>query len=352
MRKDFFREIKNSFNRFLSIMLIVALGVAFFAGIRATSPDMKLSADAYYDRENMMDLRVLGTWGLTDEDIEGLEQIEGIKEIEPLYSYDVMGKVTSNQYVLKAYSTPDNINKMKVVKGRLPEKEGECAIDEQLVMTGEFQIGDTLTIESGNEEELSDIIKDNQYEIVGVVNSPIYMDVERGSTTIGNGKVNGYFVIPKEEFTLEAYTEVVMTVEGAKELVAYSKEYEECVEPVKKKVEDFVEQRAELRYDDTIKEAKEKIADGEKEVKDGEQELKDGQEELNESKKQIEDAEKELADGEVELASGEEEFASAEQKIIDGEAELAKGKQELSEQKAEFLAKKEQRNDRARKKGI
>lgn len=342
MRKDFFREIKNSFNRFLSIMLIVALGVAFFAGIRATSPDMKLSADAYYDRENMMDLRVLGTWGLTDEDIEGLEQIEGIKEIEPLYSYDVMGKVTSNQYVLKAYSTPDNINKMKVVKGRLPEKEGECAIDEQLVMTGEFQIGDTLTIQSGNEEELSDIIKDDQYEIVGVVNSPIYMDVERGSTTIGNGKVNGYFVIPKEEFTLEAYTEVVMTVEGAKELVAYSEEYEECVEPVKKKVEDFVEQRAELRYDDTIKEAKEKTADGEKEVKDGEQELKDGQKELNESKKQIEDAEKELADGEIELASGEEEFASAEQKIIDGEAELAKGKQELSEQKAEFLAKKEQ----------
>ena len=342
MRKDFFREIKNSFNRFLSIMLIVALGVAFFSGIRATSPDMKLSADIYYDRENMMDLRVLGTWGVTDEDIEGLKQIEGIKEIEPLYSYDVMGKVTGNQYVLKAYSAPDNINKMKVVEGRLPEKEGECAIDEQLVMTGEFQIGDTLTIQSGNEEELSDVIKGDQYEIVGVVNSRIYMDVERGSTTIGNGKINGYFVLPKEEFTLEAYTEVVMTVEGAKELLAYSKEYEEYVAPVKARVEDFIEQRAELRYDDTIKEAKEKIADGEKEVKDGERELKDGQKELNESKKQVEDAEKELANGEIELASGEEEFTSAEQKVIDGEAELEKGKQELSEKKAELLAKKEQ----------
>ena len=342
MRKDFLREIKKSLNRFLSIMMIVALGVAFFAGIRATSPDMKLSADHYYDEENMMDLRAVGTWGLTDEDVKELKQIEGIKEIEPIYSYDVMGKVSNNQYLLKAYSILETVSKMKLVEGRMPEKLGECVVDEQLLATGEFQIGETLTIETGDEEPLSDVIKQDQYEIVGIVNSPMYMDVERGSTTIGNGKINGYFAILKEEFALDVYTEAYMTVEGAKELVAYSEEYDACVEPIKEKVEDFLDTRAELRYTDTIKEAKEKIEDGEAEVSDGEKELEDGKQQLEQSRQQLKDAEQEIEDGEKELADGEQQLEDAKKQLADSKKELEAGEQEIKAKKAELLSGKEE----------
>ena len=342
MRKDFLREIKKSWNRFLSILVIVALGVAFFAGIRSASPDMKLSADRYYDKENMMDLRVLGTWGLNEDDIEGLEKIEGIEEIEPVYSYDVMGQVNDNQYVLKAYSETETINKMKLLDGRMPEKEGECVIDSLLLRNEEFQIGKTLTVQSGTEEDIHDVLKNTEYKIVGVVSSAMYMDVERGSTTIGNGKIDGYFVIPKEEFTLGVYTEAYMTVTGAKEQVAYSKEYDACVEPVKKQVEDYVKTREELRYDDTIKEAKEKIQEGEQEVKDGQQELLDGKEEVKK-------AEQELLDGKQELEDRKQEVTEAKAQLLDGEEQIKKGeeslltaKQQLEQQKEQLLDGKEQ----------
>ena len=341
MRKDFLREIKKSWNRFLSILVIVALGVAFFAGIRSASPDMKLSADRYYDEENMMDLRVLGTWGLNEDDIEGLEKIEGIEEIEPVYSYDVMGQVNDNQYVLKAYSETETINKMKLLDGRMPEKEGECVIDSLLLRNEEFQIGKTLTVQSGTEEDIHDVLKNTEYKIVGVVSSAMYMDVERGSTTIGNGKIDGYFVIPKEEFALDVYTEAYMTVTGAKEQVAYSKEYDACVEPVKKQVEDYVKTREELRYEDTIKEAKEKIQEGEQEVKDGQQELLDGKEEVKK-------AEQELLDGKQELEDRKQEVTEAKAQLLDGEEQIKKGeeslltaKQQLEQQKEQLLDGKE-----------
>ena len=336
MRKDFFREIKKSMNRFLSILLIVALGVAFFSGIRATSPDMKLSADQYYDRENMMDFRVLGTWGLTKADLKGIAKIEGVKEVEPIYSYDVMGKVVENQYPLKFYSTPEEINKMTVIEGRMPEKEGECAIDSLLLSNEEFQIGKTITISSGSDEDIEDVFGQTEYTIVGAVSSPIYMDVERGSTTLGDGKLSGFAVVTEDNFNLDVYTEAYVTVEGAKETIAYSEEYEECVEPVKEKVEKFVEGREQLRYDDTILSAKEKIADGEEEVKKGEQQLEDGKQEVAKAKQQLEEAKQEVLDREEEIETGAEQLAKAKQQIEDGERELSSGKEQLEQSKDEI----------------
>ena len=342
MRKDFFREIKKSMNRFLSILLIVALGVAFFSGIRATSPDMKLSADQYYDRQNMMDFRVVGTWGLTKEDLDGISSIEGVKEVEPIYSYDVMGKVEQNQYALKFYSKPEQVNKMTVLEGRMPNKEGECAIDSLLLSNEEFQIGKTITISSGNEDDIHDTFKNTEYKIVGVVSSPIYMDIERGSTTLGDGKLSGYTVVTEENFNMEVYTEAYVTVEGAKETTSYSDEYDEIVQPVKEKVETFMEDREQLRYDDTILTAKEEIAEAEQKVQDGEDQLKDGKEEVKDAKQQLKEYKQEIADGEEEIESGSLELENAKQEISDGANEINSAKEQLEQSEAELNSGKQQ----------
>lgn len=345
MRKDFFREIKKSMNRFLSILLIVALGVAFFSGIRATSPDMKLSADQYYDKGNMMDFRVVGTWGLTKEDLDGISSIEGVKEVEPIYSYDVMGKVEQNQYALKLYSKPEQVNKMTVLEGRMPNKEGECAIDSLLLSNEEFQIGKTITISSGDEDDIHDIFKNTEYKIVGVVSSPIYMDVERGSTTLGDGKLNGYIAVTEENFTMEVYTEAYVTIDGAKEVTAYSKEYDGIVEPVIEQVESFMKGREKLRYDDTILTAKEEIAKAEKKVRDGEKQLQDGKREVKKAKQKLKEARQDLIDGEEEISLGASALEEAKQQVLSGENQIDEAKEEIERSEETLDSGKQQLED-------
>ena len=145
--KDSIREIKNTYKRFLSILLIVLLGVGFFAGIRATSPDMKDTVDTYFDDQNMMDIEVMSNLGLTDDDIVALFQIDGVKQVIPSHSFDASIKTEEKDVVVKALEMPEEMNKIKLVEGSMPVNQDECVVEKLFLSGTGYKIGDYITIE-------------------------------------------------------------------------------------------------------------------------------------------------------------------------------------------------------------
>src|SRR5699024_3559150 len=192
LRKDFYREIRSSLGRFLSIFFIVAIGVAFFSGIRASEPDMRYSGDAYFDQKNLMDIEVISTLGLTDDDIEAIEAVEGIEKAEGGYSVDALCSEGENQIVVHVMSILPTMNQVQLEEGRLPESEDECAIDVDYLDESDLEIGDTITLTSGTDDEITDSLKSDTFTIVGAVSSPVYIAFQRGRTTIGNGSISAF----------------------------------------------------------------------------------------------------------------------------------------------------------------
>lgn len=329
LRKDFYMEIRRTLNRFLSLLLITALGVAFFSGVRASKPDMQLSADAFYDESKLMDLRILGTLGLTEEDLEAVRSLEGVEEVMGSYAVDMFGFLEEERLNLQILSCPQEMNLLKVHEGRLPEREGECLVDEKLISGGRCKIGDRLTLRSATDMETGEILKEESFQVVGAGSSPYYMSLERGNTSIGNGTLDGFLVIPKESFSMNYYTQLCVTAQGARELRCYTQEYDDLADALVEEIEAISDERCQLRYLEVQKEAREKIGEAEEEVADGERKLSDAKKELEDARGKLTDAKAELADGEKELADGERELSQKEQELLDAKKEVADGWAEL-----------------------
>ena len=347
MRKDFFMEIRKSKGRFLSIFFIVAMGVAFFSGIRASEPDMRYSGDAYFDRNQLMDIQVMGTLGLSEENIRAIRRIDGVEKAEPGYSADVLVKSKGNQKVLHVSSVLDSMNQYTIAQGRMPEKQGECLIDQDFLENSDMKVGDKIQLISGTKDPVTDTFRTDTFEIVGSGSSSSYISFSRGSSTVGNGEVNGFLAVLPEDFALDVYTECYVSVEGAKELTAFTHEYEKKVAGVRKKIEAIGEEQGKLRADEIRNEAKEELDKAKKDLEEGKAEAK---EELEEAKKQIEDGEKQLQDGKNALAAAkkkikdgrnqlyasQEEVDAARSQLAEGWAKLEEGKAEFAEKEAEF----------------
>ena len=336
LRKDFYMEIKKSLNRFFSIFLIVALGVAFFSGIRATEPDMQMSADAFYDASKLMDIRVLSELGVTEDDADAIASIAGVESVVASHSQDMLCDTESSQLVLKMMSVPEKINLITIADGRLPEKTGECLADKEFIETTGSKIGDSITVKSGTEDATEDILHQDTYTIVGVGSSSYYLSFDRGSSAIGSGDVNSFIIIMPEDFVSEVYSEIYVSVEDADALLSYTDEYDEKAEKVVDQIEEIADARCEIRYRDVVTEANEKIADGEQEIADGEQKIKDAEQELADAKQELDDGKKKIEDGEAELEDGKQQLAEHEQDVIDGEQELKDAEQELIDGKKEL----------------
>ncbi len=336
LRKDFYMEIKKTYNRFLSIFLIVALGVAFFSGIRASEPDMELSADKFYDENNYMDIHVLSTLGLTDEDVEALSKVAGVKDIVPSYTMDVLSYRDEGMYTLKVFSLSEVLNEITPIEGRLPEKTGECILDSSLKEFG-YQVGDVVTIQSGTDDDIKDSFHTTEYKVVGMGITPAYISLERESSQIGRGYVDGFMAVCKEDFAMDVYTEIYLSVDDAKELVSYREDYEDLVDGVIENIEAIQTEREEARYAQVKAEADEKIADAEKELADGkaeaEEELANAYKKITDAKQDIEDAKKEIADGKKEIEDGKKELADGKKEIENGKKEIANGKKEIADNK-------------------
>lgn len=343
-RTDLLREMKKSFNRYISILAIMALGVAFYAGVRSAEPDMQLSTKKYLDETNYMDIRVIGTLGVTEDDLTEISKVEGIAQVEGGYQTELFLEAGQRDYQMSVFSLGDVINQVYVTEGRVPEQVNECFADRDFLTTYGYKIGDVITLRTDADTELSDILSGDTYTIVGAGIYPDYLSWQRGAVSIGTGVEDGFLFLPKEAFSMEVYTVIYATAEGAKEYNPFTEEYEDYIAEITERVEAIADERCEIRYEEVtgpywedVYEAEADIADGEKELADGEEELADGEKELADAEKEIADAEKEIADGEKEIADAEKELADAEQELLDGEKELADAKKELEDAWAEIL---------------
>ena len=338
--KDSMKEIKNTLKRFISILLIVLLGVGFFCGIKATSPDMKKTIDEYFDNQNVMDIQVLSTLGLTESDLKELEKVKGVESIEGAYLQDVIVNLGEEEIVVKLESLPANINMIETIEGRLPENEKECVVEKSFLQGTNHQIGDTIEIkaekikdEDGNEKEL---LKENQVIIVGTVESPLYISRERGSTKLGSGKIRYYMFTPLSNFQADYYTNAYLTAEGAKKQKSYSDEYEDTIDEVKNRIEEIAEERKQARYDEIYNAAEEKIKEGEEKLNSEKQKA---EKELNDARKKLEDAKQNIETAKKELASNK---SKANAQFQEAEAKLKTAEATLKEKQEQFaLAKKE-----------
>ncbi len=331
LRKDFLMEIKKSKNRFLSILIIVVLGVAFFAGIRAAGPDMKLSADAYYDAQNLMDIRVLGTLGMTQEDAEVIKNVPGVSRVMPSYSADVLTNGGENQYVMKLMSLTENMNEIEVVSGNLPKQSGEVLLDANLKEKYGYDIGDKMTVSAGADTDTADVLHLDTLTVCGFGNSPFYLSLERGTSSLGNGKVDGFGVILAEDFSMEAYSELYVETDGTKDMLCYSEEYEDAAEAVADEIEKLEDDRCNERYDSLQEEGHQKITDAKTKIADARQQLSDADQKLSDADQKLSDARQELEDKQSELADGKRELDENEEKLIDGHEQLDDGYEQLDE---------------------
>lgn len=319
--------------RFVSIFFIVALGVAFYSGIRASEPSMRITADQYFDDSELMDLKVMGTMGLTKADIKAIGKVSGIEAVEGGYSKDVLCPVGDNEKVVHMLSMEKNFNQVSVVEGRLPEKAGECLVDEDFLSYTDLKVGDTVTFHSGDGEALTDSLVTDTYKIVGIGNSPLYISFGRGSSTIGTGEISGFVVVDKSSFDMDVYTEAYVKVGDAEEKIAFTDEYNNLSDAAKEAVSAIEEERCAVRKQEIVDEANEKLADSEKTVNEKSRELEDAKKELESGKSK---AAEELEKAKQQLTDGEAELADAKQQIADGETQLADAKAQLNDKQAQL----------------
>lgn len=332
--------------RFVSIFFIVALGVAFYSGIRASEPSMRFTADQYFDDSKLMDLKVMGTMGLTKADIKAIGKVSGIEAVEGGYSKDVLCPVGDNEKVVHMLSMQKNFDQVSVVKGRLPEKAGECLVDEDFLSYTDLKVGDTVTFHSGDGEALTDSLVTDTYKIVGIGNSPLYISFGRGSSTIGTGEISGFVVMDKASFDMDVYTEAYVKVSGAEEKTAFTDEYNNLSDAAKEAVSAIEEERCAVRKQEIVDEANEKLADSEKTVNEKSQELEDAKKELESGKskaaEELEKAKQQLTDGEAELADAKQQIADGETQLADAKAQLNDKQAQLSSAEAEYESGKAQ----------
>lgn len=313
--KDFYMEIRKSPGRFLSILFIVALGVAFFSGIRASEPDMRLTGDAYFDESNLMDIKALSTYGVTQDDVDAISKIDGVEHAEGAYSADFMQIVDKKQKVLHVISLQDEMNQVKLSDGRMPQKAGECLADQD----AGYKVGDTIKLRSGTSDEVTDTLTTDTLKVVGLCSSPMYISYGRGSATIGTGTISAFVMVPEETFDMDVYTEVYVQVKGAKNEVAFTDGYDKKVEKVLDQIEDITDERAEIRKQELVNEAQEKIDEAREELEQG---RADAASELADAAAKIADAEEQLTSGKAQITSGKKQIASAKNTLSKKESEL------------------------------
>lgn len=357
--KDTLREIVDSKARFLSILTIIMIGVAFFSGISAAGPDMLKTANAYYKDQQLMDLKVVSTFGLTGEDISLLEEELAAAKIEPLYAQDVVFKGTSLTSHVVGYNASDmEINQPLLVEGRMPEKEGEIVLDSTAAYTEAFNIGDQVSFDTENvSQDPRDSLQRTTFEIVGFAKNPLYIEESnRGNTKLGSGILRGIAYVLDTEFSAEYYAEAYILFDDLKAPSSYSQVYKDGVAAKLDEVETLLEDRPEERLSSLQAEIQEEIEDGEAEIASAVKELEEAEETLASEGQKLSDARAELAASQAELdqalankaflpeaqqqalEQSRQDFLTAQSELLAGEAEYEAALAEFEEEKADALA--------------
>ena len=340
MRRNLRRTIVKSLGRYLAIMAIIALGCAIFVGLRITKTDMVATGQKYTDEQNMFDLRLLSSYGWDKADVETIGQMEGIVDAEGSVTLDayVRRGDAKEDVVFKIHSLPQRISKPYLLGGRMPEAENECLLDGAGV--GDEVLGTVITVTDANEEDTLDMLTCHTYTVVGYTSSPLYMDLTRGNTTLGNGSVSSYLYIPEAAFDTDYYTEIQLTIPG--DYRVYSEEFLDAMDTMAEKLEPQIQIVADDRLVNLRHDAEEQNADGLKEYEDGRKEFEKAKAEVL---TELADALKKLQEGQAELdrnlqtlLDGEKELLEKEVLLQEGFDKLTQGKADLEKAKADTYA--------------
>lgn len=338
--KNILIKIKKSFGRYLSLFIIIMVGVGFYAGIQATTPDMVAVVDRYYADHHFMDFKIVSTMGLTDGDVDALKDLSDVKDVIPSYSLDVLDR----DKAIRIHAIEESVNTVKLTSGRMPQKDSECAADAKT-----YQIGDRISVTGDG----SDQLQNTEFTVTGTVESVLYLAEDYGSTTVGDGKLSSFIFISKDNFHLDAYTEIYLVAADADGTAAYSKDYDHAVLPLNDQLVKMKPDRENARYQEIYDEANEEIGENETKLNNekakGEKELADAKAELDQNAQKLQEGKAELARNEADLKENVQkqnaEFDSAKAKIADGwkeiDAALAQSgleKQELSTKIGELNA--------------
>ncbi len=340
--KDILRTIRRSLSRYCSILLIIAIGVAFFAGLSASGSDMRLTADKYYRESNAQDIQIISTLGFSEKDLEAVRQLDGVQQAQGSYFLDCMA-VCSDNFLTRVLSLPENtdenndayLNRLRLLEGRLPWYEDECVIDENIMTEYGFSVGSTLTLRSTVKgEELSDALRNTEFTVVGVVNSPLYTDMSRrGTTTVGDGSLDAYIYVPAENFTAAFYTQLAITYAPARAFACYDEGYLSSLEPLKRALETVAQQRSMPRMDEMRTYLSHNIADGQAQIDEGRAQLANAKAQLANAKAELEAARKDLEAGRSAYEQGKSTF---QQEISSARGELSSGQKSLDQGRAQY----------------
>lgn len=294
-----FREIKDTFGRFLALLLIIALGVGFFAGLKVTDPAMRKSMQEYLTNQNFYDYRLISSLGFEDEDIEYIKNHVTARAVEPSIAFDILTDYNESSHAIKAISIPEKINTIVLVEGTMPKADNECLVDSYLFEND--VIGETLQISTSNEAEDLEHFKYKEYKIVGIVKSPLFIQYERGSTALGSGVLDGFVYMTEGGFDSEVYTDCYVKLDS--DLQLYSDEYNDLIESKESDIQTVLDRAANNRYERIVADANDKIAEAEAELEKSQEEngakLTEAKEELDLAKNQLEDAKAQISEYEA-----------------------------------------------------
>ncbi len=337
MRTNLRQAILKSIGRYIAIAVIIALGSAIFVGLRMTKADMVATGQVYMDKQNMFDLRLVTDYGWGRDQVDTIAQIDGLEDVEGVFYMDLIARQgdAEDDSVYRFYSMPDKINQLMLRSGRMPEAPNECLADGY--QTDESIIGSQVTVSQTNEEDSLESLNETTFTIVGLISSPLYMDMNRGTTSVGNGSLTNYYYVPEGAFDVDYYTEIHVTIPG--NYAIYSEAYNDAMENMADYLEPILQPFADERLVNVKLEAEEAYADGYAEYQDGLQEYYDGvheaYDELRDAYWELKDGEQELADGEQKILDGQEQIADAREALAEAEKKLAESKLTLANAKVE-----------------
>ena len=356
MRKAFdiqvLRSIRGSAGRFLAILLIVALGCGFYAGLRMTGPDMRVAADAWYDGTHLYDVEAISTLGFEQRQVDAISKVEGVEAAMPARSVDVMASLNGSQYAMRMHSLDETaaqgsvatapnvvesddagyLNRLVLEQGTWPTKAGEAVLSADRVMNETVHVGDTVTIDYGA-TDLDDVLATREFRVVGLAHSSLYTsDAAMGTTSLGSGKIQQYLYVTDESFAADMpYTEVYLGVRGAAEELAGSDEYQARVDAVTARLDAMGDKLAQDRLEQLRDDAQSELDDARSEYEDAKREADE----------KLADARAELEDGQARIDDGQRELDAAAKKISSGKKKLSSGAKRLEQKKDELAAGKE-----------
>lgn len=336
LKKSTFREIRSSLGRYIAIMAIVALGVGFFSGLKVTREAMVSTASDYLADSQFFDYQIMSTLGFTESDVKALAGEDHVAAAAGSISVDALYRADGDEVdrVVKLHSVTDGVNTLELKSGRLPEAEDECVVDYRLFE--EDPVGRTITITDNNDEDTLDMLKSREYTITGTVVSPYYLNFERGSTALGDGKVAGFAYLDSSGFDTDYYTEIFLRLDQNYQI--YSDAYDDLIDETEDDIKAAAELRADKRYKKLVEDAEKELADGQKEYDDNyaeyEAEKADAEAQLADSWQQIQNGRAEIAQKKKNLDANEKQLNASLQQVEAGIAQAAQKRQEFEAGKA------------------